>query len=65
MAFIQSALGHLVGALVQLSVARFGRDRRTLVVERRLKVLALAKELKAEGLTAGQLRRLEQQLTRD
>ena len=65
MSFLQSAASQVIGALFQLMFAVFNRDRRALIIERRAKVLLLAKEMKAAGLTATQLRALERRLKRE
>lgn len=43
----------------------FSRDRRALIIERRAKVLSLAKDMKTAGFTAAQLRDLERRLTKE
>jgi hypothetical protein len=63
MALIGSALGHTIGTVLQFLALLVGRDRRRATVERRLKVLSLAKEMKAAGVSARQLKRLERRLT--
>jgi hypothetical protein len=63
MSFVQSAIGQIVGTLLQLLLAILSRDRRSLIIERRSKVLTLAKEMKAAGFTPRQLRDLERRLT--
>ena len=54
-----------VGTALQFVAGLLSRDRRAMILERRAKVLALAKDLKAAGLTARDLRSLERQLTRE
>jgi len=63
MSFVQSAIGQIVGTVLQLLLAILSRDRRSLIIERRSKVLTLAKEMKAAGFTPRQLRDLERRLT--
>jgi len=41
------------------------RDRRTVVLERRAKVLSLVKEMRAAHVTPQQLRKLESRLTKE
>lgn len=62
---MQLAASQVIGTLFQLMFAAFNRDRRALIIERRAKVLFLAKEMKAAGLTATQLRALERRLKRE
>lgn len=54
-----------VGTSLQFAAGLLTRDRRAMVLERRAKVLALAKDLKAAGLTARDLRLLERRVTRE
>lgn len=63
MSFVQSAIGQFIGTLFYLLLATLSRDRRALIIERRAKVLSLAKEMKAAGYTPRQLRDLERRLT--
>jgi hypothetical protein len=63
MSFVQSAIGQIVGTVLQFLLAILSRDRRSLIIERRSKVLTLAKEMKAAGFTPRQLRDLERRLT--
>jgi hypothetical protein len=63
MSLVQSVFNQLAGALFQFVLTIASRDRRALVIERRAKVLALAREMKAVGITATQLRTLERRLT--
>jgi hypothetical protein len=65
MQIIISSLGQIIGPLSQLIVASLGRDRRSVVLERRKKVIALARDMKAAGLTPKKLRDLERRLTAD
>jgi len=65
MLLVQSVFGQVSGALFQFVLAILSRDRRALILERRAKVLSLAKEMKAAGFTATQLRDLERRLTKE
>jgi hypothetical protein len=65
MSFIQSAAGQFIGAALQFLLTILSRDRHALILERRAKVLSLAKEMKAAGFTAEQLRGLERRLTKE
>ena len=65
MSFGQSISNQVVGALLQFLTTVLSRDRCALIIERRSKVLALAKEMKAVGVSPAQLRRLEHHLTRE
>lgn len=65
MSFVQSVANQIIGALLQLLMMIVSRDRRSVILERRAKVLALAKDLKAAGMSATDLRKLERSLTRE
>lgn len=56
MSFGQSISNQVVGALLQFLTTVLSRDRCALIIERRSKVLALAKEMKAVGVSPAQLR---------
>lgn len=62
MSFIP-ALGQLIGALLQFLSGLLSRDRRSVVIERRVRVLSLFREMRSAGLTAAELRELERRLT--
>ena len=65
MSFVKSIAGQILGALLQLLMTIVSRDHKTLILDRRAKVLALAKDLKAAGMSATELRKLERSLTRE
>jgi hypothetical protein len=65
MSFVQSVASRVIETLLQVLMTVLSRDRRALIIERRAKVLALAKEMKTAGISAAQLRRLEHHLTRE
>ena len=65
MSFVQSVANQVVGALLQLLMMIASRDSRSMIIERRAKVLALAKDMKAAGVSAAELRKLERNLIRE
>ena len=65
MSFVQSVANQIISTLLQLLMMIASRDRRSVILERRAKVLALAKDLKAAGMSATELRKLERSLTRE
>ena len=54
-----------IGTVLQFVTSLLSRDRRVMILDRRAKVLSLAKELKAAGLTTRDLRLLKRRLTRE
>ena len=62
---IQAIISQFIGIALRLGAADAGKDRRLAVIERRLRLLALVRELKASGLRASELRSLERRLTRE
>lgn len=63
--FIQPLINQLVAAVFRLAAVLAGKDRRLAIIERRLRLLALARELETAGLDAADIRRLERQLTKE